>query len=143
MEGVMNLEQVCTRLVLDYVYFNDTQNYEELARLFAEDGVFIRPNGDSVSGRNAILNSYRSRPAGRLTRHICTNIRITPTSANRASGLTYAIVYSANPNETPVQHFGLKADGRTLIGEFEDEFVRTDEGWRFASRRARFVMHTG
>jgi hypothetical protein len=143
MEEPINVEQLCTRLVLDYVHFNDTQSYEELARLFAEDGVFIRPNGESINGRDAILHSYRSRPAGRLTRHFCTNIRITPKSTDRASGLTYAVVYSANSNDPQVQHFGRKADPRTLIGEFEDEFVRTAEGWRFASRRARFVMHTG
>jgi hypothetical protein len=28
-----------------------------------------------------------------------------------------------------------------LVGEFEDEYVQTAEGWRIASRRARFVMH--
>ena len=61
MEEPINVEQLCTRLVLDYVHFNDTQSYEELARLFAEDGVFVRPNGESINGRDAILHSYRSR----------------------------------------------------------------------------------
>jgi hypothetical protein len=45
-------------------------------------------------------------------------------------------------NEPPEGHFGPKADPRQLIGEFEDEFVRTEEGWRIASRCARFLMHT-
>jgi 5-methyltetrahydropteroyltriglutamate--homocysteine methyltransferase len=89
-----------------------------------------------------VLKSYQSRPGGRITRHVCTNIRITVESSETARGLTYATLYSANANDAPEAHFGIKADPRQLVGEFEDEFVRTAEGWRFAARRARFVLHT-
>ena len=118
-------ERACERLVLDFAYFSDRRDYESLADLFVTDGAMIRPSGDPLIGREAIIESYQSRGAGRITRHVCTNIRITLESANR-----------------PEAHFGIKADARQLIGEFEDEFVRTTEGWRIESRRARFVMHT-
>jgi hypothetical protein len=39
-------------------------------------------------------------------------------------------VYSAAAGDRPEQR----------VGEFEDEFVLTPEGWRFASRQARFVI---
>ena len=29
-----------------------------------------------------------------------------------------------------------------LVGEFDDEFVKTPEGWRFDSRRGRVILHT-
>jgi hypothetical protein len=138
----LSIERACERLVLDFAYLSDLQDYLGLAALFTNDGVMIRPTGDPLVGRAAILKSYQSRPAGRLTRHICTNILITVESADRATGLTYAIVYSANANEPPIGHFGQKADPRSLVGEFLDEFVRTSEGWRIATRRARFVMHS-
>jgi ketosteroid isomerase-like protein len=137
-----SIERLCERLVLDFVHFSDSQDYESLAALFTEDGTMVRPTGERLIGRAAIIESYRSRPAGRISRHICTNIRITVESTGRARGLTYAVVYSANANQSPEAHFGVKADPRQLIGEFEDEFVRTEEGWRIASRRARFQMHT-
>jgi hypothetical protein len=127
----LTIERACERLVLDFAYYSDHQEYESLAKLFASEGAMYRPNGDPLTGYDAILQAYRARPAGRITRHVCSNIRITVHSADRARGLTYAVVYSANGNE--------KAEER--IGEFEDEFVRTPEGWRFAVRRARFVMH--
>jgi len=41
-----------------------------------------------------------------------------------------------------VKHYGAKCDPRTLIGELEDQFRLTMDGWRIAERRARFVMHT-
>jgi hypothetical protein len=125
-------ERDCERLVLDFVHFSDRQEYESLAALFVPDGCLSRPTGDPLVGRDAILKSYQSRPAGRITRHICTNIRITMESAERARGFSYALVYSWTADNP--------ADVK--VGEFEDEFVRTPEGWRFASRDARFVMHT-
>jgi uncharacterized protein (TIGR02246 family) len=136
------IERACERLVLDFVHFSDTQDPEALASLFTDDASLTRPNGDPIAGRPAILDSYKSRPAGRLTRHLCTNIRITVESPDHARGLTYALVYSAAADTPPHAHFGIKAEPRQLVGEFEDEFVRTTEGWKFSSRRARFVMHT-
>src|SRR5262249_4314232 len=109
---------------------------------FTPDGTMARPSGDPLVGRAAIMKSYQSRPAGRISRHVCTNIRITVESQDRARGLTYAVVYSANAKDRPEAHFGPNADPRQLHGEFEDEFVRTDEGWKIFARRARFVMHT-
>ena len=140
------IERDCERLVLDFAHFSDAQNYEALASLFAADATLMRPGadpGDAIVGRDAILRSYRSRAAGRITRHICTNIRITVESNDRARGLTYAVVYSAKTGDPAEGHFGVKADPRHLIGEFEDEFVLTAEGWKFQTRRARFVMNTG
>jgi hypothetical protein len=141
-QEIIGVERACERLVLDFAHYSDRQDYASLASLFAEEGRMARPTGDPLVGRAAILKSYQSRPAGRITRHICTNIRITVESSETARGLTYAIVYSASANESPDAHFGIKADSRHLVGEFEDEFIRTAEGWRFAARRARFVMHT-
>ena len=136
------IERACERLVLDFAYFSDRQEYESLSQLFAVDGIMERPNGESLMGPEAILRSYQSRPAGRITRHVCTNIRITAVSEKRARGSTYAVLYFANTSEPADGHFGFKTEPRHMIGDFEDEFVLSAEGWRFALRRARFVMHT-
>ena len=130
------IERACERLVLDFAYYSDRKEYESLAQLFAADGMIQRPGAEQalvpIVGREAIIRAYSARPADRMTRHVCSNIRITVESANRAHGITYAVVYSATGND--------KAEER--IGEFEDQFVRTSEGWRFAVRQACFVMHT-
>jgi hypothetical protein len=138
----ITIERACERLVLDFAYFSDRADYDSLAALFTPDGTMARPSGDPLVGRPAILEAYRSRPSGRITRHVCTNIRITVESAERASGLTYAVVYSGDSSRAPESHFGIQADPRRLVGEFEDQFVKTAEGWRIAARRARFLMHT-
>jgi uncharacterized protein (TIGR02246 family) len=137
----ISIERACERLVLDFAYFSDANDAESLAALFTPKGTMMRPSGGALLGRAAILESYQSRAPGRLTRHICTNIRITVQAPDRATGITYAVVYNANATRPPEAHFGIKAEPRQLLGEFEDKFVLTDEGWKFAARRARFVMH--
>jgi hypothetical protein len=129
-------------LILDFAIFSDRREYDSLAALFAEHGIMTRPSGDRLAGREAIVQSYQSKPATRITRHICSNIRITVESGDRARGITYAIVYSADSNQPPDGNFGIRSDSRQLVGEFEDDFTNTPEGWRFASRTARFTMFT-
>lgn len=136
------IEHACRGLVVDSVHMVDTQNYEGLAALFNEDATFTRPTGEQVKGRDGILKAYQARPKGRVTRHLCGNIRIKVDSSERAHGTAYIVLYTANAEEVPDGHFGIKADPRQLIGEFDDEFVRTSAGWRLAARRAKFVLHT-
>jgi hypothetical protein len=123
---IVVIERACERLVVDFAYFSDRREYDELGALFVEHGTMTRPSGSVLAGREAIVSSYKATPAERVTRHICTNIRIVVKSVDQARGLTYAVVYSIN--------------GNPRIGEFEDEFRRTAEGWRIAARIARFVI---
>src|SRR5262245_54382798 len=111
-----SIERACAGLVYDFAFFSDRQDYESLAALFTPDGAMIRPSGAPLTGRAAILESYRLRPAERVTRHFCTNVRITVESSDRARGLTYALLYTANAKEPAEGHLGLKADASHLIG---------------------------
>ena len=136
----LRIERACERLVLEAAHRNDTHDYEGYAALFTADGMLIRPDGSEARGRPAIRAAYASRPANRMTRHLCTNIRVEVLSAERATGLTLALVFGADASLPPPDHFGHVADGRVLLGQFEDEFERIAEGWRIARRRARFLM---
>ena len=139
---VAAIEHACRSLVMDSVHMVDTQNYEALCALFSEDAIFTRPTGEQVKGRDGILKAYQARPKGRVTRHVCGNVRIMVESSARAHATSYIVLYTASAEEVPDGHFGIKADARQLVGEFDDEFVCTGAGWRLAARRARFVLHT-
>jgi ketosteroid isomerase-like protein len=136
------IERACTRLILESAAANDRQDFEAFAALFTKDGVLHRPAGEPLRGPRAIAESYSSRPASRITRHLCTNILIDVDSATTARGSTYVILYSADASGASDKKFGLTSETRKLLGEFEDRFVLTDAGWRIVERRARFVMHT-
>src|SRR6218665_3426516 len=70
----MLAEQACRDLGVQAAAFTDAQSHEDFAALFTEDGVRIRPGPEHIQGQAAIIESYRSRPAGRITRPLISNI---------------------------------------------------------------------
>ncbi|GGO83470.1 hypothetical protein GCM10011348_27320 [Marinobacterium nitratireducens] len=137
------VERSCTRLILDSADCADRQDYTGLAALFTPDARLYRPTAPDtpLEGRAAILDSYQSRPRDRITRHICSNIRVTVESAERARVLTYVQIYATANREGEGDPLGPAMDDRLLVGEFEDECVAGLGGWYIAARKARFVMH--
>lgn len=130
-----------SRLVIEAVRKVDSGQADTYHELFTEDGELIIPatidNGKVVvpetilRGRKAIYEWGRSlieAHAFGTIRHVCGNMRFVAIGPNEAEGITVLTVYM-NPG-TGV--------GTTLpwnVGEDHDRFVRTEQGWRLASRR--------
>jgi hypothetical protein len=89
-----------------------------------------------------IVNAYLSRPRTRITQHLCSNVQIAVHSAERASGTCRVLLFMADASDAETPGKGRKAAASQLVGRFDDEFVRTPQGWRFAGRRGRLLMHT-
>jgi len=140
----MLIERACERLITDFFDAVDLRDEARLDQLFTEDATYARPiTPDTIiSGRDAIRKSFEARPAGRVGRHTCSNARITVESADRATGTHRVVLYMGPNTEAPDPAFGHKADARVLVGEFDDVFVKTADGWRFQSRRGRVILHT-
>ena len=128
------IEWDCTRLINDYANLNDAGRWEDVAALYAEEGLMARPSApyQPVVGRDAILASFRERPP-RVSRHICANIVVTVESRDAASAQSMILLFSG----TVATDGGLPLLDKkpALIGEYRDRFVRTADGWRFAERR--------
>jgi hypothetical protein len=138
-----DIEHACTRLVTRFMTFFDAQEYAAIGPLFAPGGVLVRasePDAPLV-GREAIVRALEARPPQRLTRHLCTNIDIEVDEADHATGSCYLLLYAADMSERPSAN-GYSVAGKRAVGEYHDEFVRTAEGWRFARRVGRILMHT-
>ncbi|WP_237165208.1 nuclear transport factor 2 family protein [Pandoraea vervacti] len=136
---VLHAKQACYDLVMRFVMCNDRRDSQGLAALFAHNGVLVRPNGETLVGQPAIAAAYADRPADRLTQHLVGNVLIDVTSATSAIGSSAVLVWSGSAQDTPGP-FGRPAQGRQVMGEFEDTFVRTAQGWRIARREARFTF---
>jgi ketosteroid isomerase-like protein len=126
------IEADVTRLIHEYVWANDAQDWETCASLYTHDAVFRRPSGgDALVGREAILASFTARPP-RAQRHVMANTLVDVVSETEARVKSVIVLYMGDVAEEglPVQ------DPKSpLIGTFEDRVVRTAEGWRFAERR--------
>jgi hypothetical protein len=140
----LTIERACERLIYEFCEIIDTRQDAKLHGLFTEDATYARPTAPTtiVSGRDTIVKSFEARPAGRVARHTCSNVRVTVESAERATGYHRVVLYMGADTGAADPQFGYKSDGRTLVGEFDDVFVKTAEGWRFLSRRGRVVLHT-
>jgi hypothetical protein len=131
-------EWACERLIKHFAQLNDAQDHDGIAALFVEDARFSRPLApdDYFEGREAIRAMFRDRPK-RLALHIMSTILIEQTSANTARGRCY-LTYVSNSDASAVQPASL--EGAPMYGQFDDEFVLTDEGWRFSLRRGSVVL---
>lgn len=125
------IEADVTRLIHQYVWANDAQDWERCAALYTEDAVFRRPSGgDPVVGREAILASFTARQP-RAQRHVMANTLVDVVSDTEARAKSVIVLYMGDAAEEglPVQ------DPKSpLIGTFEDRVVLTGDGWRFAER---------
>ena len=122
------VEWECARLINLYALLNDEARWEEVTALYAPDGLMTRPTApdEPVVGREAILAAFKARPP-RTTRHVCSNIVIDVESETSARGRSAMLLFTG-------------ADKPPLVGGFDDHFVLTDDGWRFAERRGTLTF---
>ncbi len=126
------VEDDVARLIHEYTWANDAQDWHKCASLYTEDAVFRRPSGgDAIMGRQAILDSFLARPA-RAQRHAIANILVDVEGPATARAKSVIVLYMGDVPEDgglPVQ------DPKSpLIGTFTDLCVLTPQGWRFKER---------
>ena len=100
-----------------YYHTIDSGDAEGWANTFTDDGNF---NG--TMGRAALIES-RKRSGPSKTRHVVSNLVITPT-AEGATGSLY--VFIVDPQEVP-----LKINS---YSRYDDTLVKTAKGWRFKTK---------
>lgn len=127
------VEADCIRLIHEYTWANDAQDWDRCASLYTEDARFARPSkpDEFIEGRAAILASFTARPA-RAQRHVISNTLVTVEGPATARAKSVIVLYMGDVPEEgglPVQ------DAKSpLIGTFTDLIVQTPDGWRFKER---------
>lgn len=126
------VEADVTRLIHEYTWANDAQDWQACAALYTEDASFRRPSGgDPVEGRQAILDSFLARKP-RAQRHAIANVLVDVEGPATARAKSVIVLYMGDDAEDgglPVQ------DAKSpLIGTFTDLCVLTPDGWRFKER---------
>jgi hypothetical protein len=131
------IEQACARLVTAFHVHIDAFEHDKVINLFAEDAVWVHPMMGTLNGHapmRAYLDAKSRKPAAM---HITTNILIEVIDDKHAKGSAYYTLYYDGEGRNPAP-----ITGPTAVGQYTDEFVRTDKGWRF-SRRAPKNAFTG
>jgi hypothetical protein len=113
------------QLVSSYPYGLDgnTDNGASYANLFAPGAVFGRPRTEGRDNLAALAN--REPHGANYVRHFITNHVIEPAPGG-AVGKEYAVIIDIGENGNPGRIF--------LGGRYDDEYVKTPQGWKFKSR---------
>ena len=119
-----------SRLVTEHAWRADNGRADTIHELYIDDGQLI-VGPTPLRGRAAILEWGRqlvAKPPWRIIRHVCGNMRFVSDGPDAAEGTTILTVFMvAGAEVATTQPFS--------VGEDHDRFVRTEEGWRFVSRR--------
>ena len=126
------IERECERLIMQYCHFVDHGEASRIADLFTEDGRWWNVNA-SWDGQQEIREGFQLRQnnKGRMSRHVCTNVLIDVLSETEATGVTYMSLYF---HDGDPERETSPTDCLQKLGEYRDEFVKTDIGWRFRCR---------
>jgi ketosteroid isomerase-like protein len=117
------------RLTHDYALYNDTFQVDALLELFVEDAFFDMTQAglERYEGRPAIRDFFeREKRALSHVIHLTSNHRV-DVDGDRAVGTAYFHAIGVTRRD------GVENAAR---GMYEDAYLRTAAGWRFASRRS-------
>ncbi len=126
-------ERAIQQLMNRYVDYTDRHDFAALVECFTETGEFVGAYGSWVVRTEwpelAELAATRAAEHG-YSRHFVTNIMIEGgADPDAATARSFVLVTTRNA-ASHVWHI-------TLTGVYEDELVRVDGRWVFASRRVR------
>lgn len=104
--------------------FDDVDS-EGWADVFTPDGIMEYSGGEPIVGRDALVAMNRDTGYGYV--HITTD-PIIDIQGDKATQKCTVIVASRNKDGSP--------GGFSMTGRYEDDLVRTENGWRFKKRVA-------
>ena len=116
------------QLVDEYAWLLDHQRWHDVAGLCTDDAVlFIR--GREIVGKPGLKEwaDRRAERANRRTQHQMTLMRLEPQGPDEVNGTAALVLHVAKTGGG-----GTYVD---LVGEYEDEYVRTPDGWKIRRRR--------
>ncbi len=110
-----------------------SHDYDKIAELFVEDGVWESVGRIRVEGREAIREHFKRAQAVPFVIH-CGMNPIIDVNGDTATGEWHYIIPITAPDD-PRQ-------ACWIFGVYHDQFVRSPDGWRFKTLRANGVVHT-
>jgi 3-phenylpropionate/cinnamic acid dioxygenase small subunit len=140
--GDISIEQLAdevaiTKLVGRIAQLADSGSLTDYAECFTEDAEWMLPAGSGVnlgaqtrSGIDDIVRGAQERRdagiqgPGTLTRHVVSTV-VVDVAGDRATGRAYYCYYGKT-DQTPQL---------LTMGQYDDEFVRTPDGWRLHRRQ--------
>ena len=127
------IKDACQSLSLRFGRLQDERRHDDLADLMTADGCYVRL-GEELPVEAFIAWVKTTQPS--QTRHFVTPTDFSLVEADHARGITYYTLYLyGGEEEAPYP-----LEGPFVVGEYLEEFVHADVGWKIARREARIIF---
>jgi hypothetical protein len=128
-EAERAIEWDCAQVLTRFFNYFDQWRYEDMADLFAEDGVWHR-QGRALAGRAAILAALAERSTTQRVRHVVTNLQIDVVDPDTAASLLYVTAYRHDSGAKQTEPPRIRAPYLLLV--VPGRLRRTEAGWKIA-----------
>ena len=140
-----SIEWECLKLCNAFGFHLDQCDFKSLGNLFLPDGVWTRNDHDlcgplQISEQLSKDGPKKSGPDLRMGMHLVTNFVPHEVGAEQVNSTCYALVFSSRDPGEGVKRFDPMSNIQTIL--YYDCFKKTDQGWRFASRRGQYMMRS-
>ncbi|WP_433526218.1 nuclear transport factor 2 family protein [Nocardia pseudovaccinii] len=116
--------------IAEYAHALDSGRTDDIVALFLSDGSAEILGIAAVEGHEAIRQLYANMAPTQPQRHLVANTVITSATADEASAVSDFVFVQRGESGWAVG----------VVGQYEDILHRTEDGWRFKSRKTSFVM---
>ena len=130
---ILAIKDACQSVSLRFGRLQDDRRYEDLPKLATSDATYTRL-GEKLSLADFVA-WVKTMPPNK-TRHFVTTTEIDIVNKDSAKGLTYYTLYLYGGEEEPPYPL----EGPFVVGEYHEEFARTDDGWKIKAREARIIF---
>jgi hypothetical protein len=121
----VGIEAACQRLAAAFCQTSDANQADLYEALFTADARFVRP-GSALHTARAIADALRGRSAATMVRHYGSNSIVDVVDSSHARGAGNLVVVRHNR--------GTGVTEAPVYGDYRDEYVLTDRGWKIAVR---------
>jgi len=130
---LMVIKDACQSISVQFGRLQDERRHDELAALMTADACYVR-KGEELAV-DAFIEWIKTTPPNK-TRHFVTPTAFSIVEENLAKSVTYyALYFYRGGEETPYP-----LDGPFVVGEYHEEFARTDDGWKIRRREASVIF---
>ena len=138
-EQVLEIEREITNVLLLNSRLTDHEEFEKAVELFTPDIVFKGiASGVTALGREENVASMTARIQDQWRRRVISNIIVTVHDADHATVTAYWMMYKLKKSD--VLEGKVSTAAPQHFCETDDQFVRTDEGWRIARREFNEII---
>ena len=132
------IERECTKVLMQCRRHGDMGEFEKAGALFTTDVHFQSGDSEPLIGRDANIAAMHANIGDVFMRCVISNVLVSVIDADHAAATSYWIMYVHKKADMAAGNVTSAEPSR--FAESEDEFVRTDEGWRISRRHFKTVL---